>query len=89
MQHAGTCLTGLLVKKCVLKFVDDKLKHMHSPLPPLDYIPITIDPTCTMPVCLAMTFGNFGVFSGPFFKAIATRRYDCQFCIHILSFDSV
>ena len=67
MQHAGTCL---LVKKCVLKFVDDKLKHMYSPILPLDYIPVTIDPTCTMPMCLAMTFGNFGVFSGPFFKPL-------------------
>ena len=73
----------------MLKFVDDKLKHVHSPLTTLTYIPVTIDPTCTMPVCLAVTIGNFRVFSGPFFQAIATRRYDCQFCIHILNIDSV
>ena len=68
-----------------LAFVDDKLKHVHSPLPPLAYIPVTIDPTCTMPLCLAMTFGNFGVFSGSFSQAIARCRYDCQFRIYILS----
>jgi hypothetical protein len=97
--RAGSLLVGLTVchtqrKKAdarapangrALAFVDDKLKHVHSPLPPLAYIPVTIDPTCTMPVCLAMTFGNFGVFSGPFSQAIARCRYDCQFRIYILS----
>ena len=73
------------VNRRALAFVDDKLKHVHSPLLPLAYIPVTIDPTCTMPMCPAMTFGNFGVFSGPFSKAIARCRYDCQFRIHILS----
>ena len=63
-----------------LAFVDDKLKHVHSPLPPLAYIPVTIDPTC-----LAMTFGNFVVFSVSFSQAIARCRYDCQFRIYILS----